>query len=95
MKGRCALLVIAFAGCLPATDAREEIVECEVTDDCNSGAGEICDLEGGQAALARAEDFTRAPDLEILLREFEAVGGLGQQQEAHRPEQHRAHSAGP
>ena len=38
------LLVIAFAGCLPATDSREDIVECEATDDCNAGAGEICDL---------------------------------------------------
>lgn len=41
---RGALLLIAFAGCLPATDSPEEIVECEATDDCNSGAGEICDL---------------------------------------------------
>jgi len=32
------------AGCLPAPDSTPEVVECETTSDCNTGAGEICDV---------------------------------------------------
>src|SRR5690606_28719951 len=36
---------------------------------------QVGDLEGGEAALAGAEDLAEAADVEVGLGEFEAVGG--------------------
>ena len=45
-------------------------------------AGEVSDLERGQTVLARAEEIARTAQLEILLREREAVVRLRHDLEA-------------